>query len=466
AFRWPNASGCGSTSTCGVRTRPRCASGSGGGTAYALAGQPGFHGERLFVVMKQQASLSGLPTTTGPGAGRTERVAAVYHRLVDFANSTQADLRKQLDRFHLSYTPYYLVNGIAVDGGPEIRAWLSRRDDVDRVLLDPVLRPLPAPLPTDHGDLPKPTGTQWNIAMVGAPLAWQDGVNGRGVTVGTSDSGVDGRHEALAAGFRGGDDSWYDPWEGSTFPQDHNGHGTHTLATAVGSGGIGVAPGAQWIGCVNLDRNMGSPSYYLDCLQFMLAPFPHGGDAFTDGRPDRAPNVLTNSWGCPELEGCDARSLEPAIDALAAAGIAVVVAAGNSGPRCDTISDPPAPYRSAITVAAVTRAKKVASFSSRGTPGSGKPDVAAPGQAIVSAFPGNTYAELDGTSMATPHVAGLIALLWSKEPAMIGDLDATRRRLAATAVPVTGTDSADDSIGTDCANLRQSAGAGIVRYEP
>ncbi|WP_084557033.1 S8 family serine peptidase [Hamadaea tsunoensis] len=438
---------------------------AGGGTAYALAGQPGFHGERLFVVMKQQAPLSGLPLTTGSGPGRTERVSAVYHRLVDFANSTQADLRKQLDRFHLTYTPYYLVNGIAVDGGPEIRAWLSRRDDVDRVLLDPVLRPLPAPLPVDHGDLPRPTGTQWNIAMVGAPQAWQDGVTGQGITVGTSDSGVDGRHEALASGFRGGDDSWYDPWEDSTFPQDHNGHGTHTIATAVGRGGIGVAPGAQWVGCVNLDRNMGSPSYYLDCLQFMLAPFPHGGDAFTDGRPDRAPNILTNSWGCPELEGCDARSLEPAIDALAAAGIAVVVAAGNSGPRCDSITDPPAPYRSAITVAAVNRDKKVASFSSRGAAGSGKPDVAAPGEGVVSAFPGDTYAELDGTSMATPHVAGLIALLWSKDPALIGDLDGTRRRLAATAVPVTGTDTTD-AIGTDCANVRQAAGAGIVRYGP
>ena len=121
--------------------------------------------------------------------------------------------------------------------------------------------------------------------------------------VGTSDSGVDGGHPALADGFRGGDDSWYDPWNGSAAPTDHGGHGTHTLGSALGDEGIGVAPDARWIGCVNLDRNLGNPAHYLDCLQFMLAPFPAGGDPFTAGRPSRSPQVLTNSWGCPTIEG-------------------------------------------------------------------------------------------------------------------------------------------------------------------
>jgi subtilisin family serine protease len=430
-----------------------------GAAVYAFAGQPGLHGEQLFVVMKEQASLAGLPATTGPGPARDARVAAVYRRLVEHADASQADLRRQLDRWNLKYQPYYLVNGLRVVGGPAVRAWLSRRSDVDRVLLDPVLRPLPEPLVVDHGGLAKPTGVGWNIQMVGAPAAWAQGVTGQGIVVGTSDSGVDGAHEALAGGYRGGDDSWFDPWEGTTTPGDHNGHGTHTLASAVGRGGIGVAPGAQWIGCVNLERNMGSPSYYLDCLQFMLAPFPQGGNPFTDGRPARAPHVLTNSWGCPEVEGCDADSLRPAIDALAAAGIAFVAAAGNSGPRCGSITDPPAIYRSAITVAAVGEDRTVADFSSRGAGPLAKPDVAAPGEAVVSAMPGNTYAELDGTSMATPHVAGLIALMWSQNPALIGDLDATRARLRSAATP-----ARLDTSSSGCADLAEQAGAGIAHF--
>ena len=125
--------------------------------------------------------------------------------------------------------------------------------------------------------------------------------------IGSSDSGVDGTHPALVGNFRGGDDSWYDPAHHSRTPVDYNGHGTHTLGTAVGTGGIGVAPGATWVGCVNLARNLGNPPDYLNCMQFMLAPFRFGGDPFTDGRPQDAVDIATNSWGCPTLEGCDLR---------------------------------------------------------------------------------------------------------------------------------------------------------------
>jgi hypothetical protein len=425
----------------------------GAGVLYVFAGQPGFFGDRLFVVLKEQASLEGLPTTTGLGPGRDQRVEAVYRRLVEHANRTQAPLRHDLDNLHLRYTPYYLVNAITVIGGPEVRAWLQTRDDVDRVLLDQRLRPLPRPLSISKGDITAPPkNPQWNLQLIGAPEVWPQ-ARGRGIVVGSSDSGVDGTHPALAAGYRGGDDSWYDPWNDSTSPVDHGGHGTHTLATAVGKEQVGVAPDAQWIACVNLDRDMGSPSFYLDCMQFMLAPFPHGGDPFKDGRPARAPHVLTNSWGCPPLEGCDYWTLRPATDALAAAGIAFVAAAGNAGDRCSSITDPPATDVSAFTVAAVNEQRQVTSFSSRGQPASGKPDIAAPGEHILSALPGNTYGYLDGTSMATPHVAGAVALLWSLHPELVGDLAATYTRLKESARPVSGT----PTCGKD-----EDAGAGIV----
>ncbi|MFB9238981.1 S8 family serine peptidase [Plantactinospora siamensis] len=461
--------------------------------AYAGAGQPGLHGERLFVMLKRQADLSGVDTgRTGP-AGRIERATEVYRALVSQAETAQAPLRRQLDRWHLRYTPYYLVNGIEVEGGPAVRAWLSRRPDVDRVLLDQNPRPLPAPVTPRHGSAGPPTGTPWNISAIGADRVRAEfRVDGSGILVGGSDSGADLTHPALAGNFRGGDDSWYDPWNGTTRPTDDNGHGTHTLATAVGGTGVGVAPGARWIGCVNLDRNLGSPAHYLDCLQFMLAPFRTGGDPFTDGRPERGAQVLTNSWGCPPIEGCNPGTLRPATAALATAGVFLAAAAGNTGPRCGSISDPPAPYPEVETIGAVDRNRRVADFSSRGPAsgtagpdrpdrpggatgpdggatgpdepgaGAGKPDLVAPGAGVLSALPGGGYGTLDGTSMATPHVAGVVALIWSANPALIGDLARTRRILRDTAAPVAPpVDGAGGGNG-GCAIGPAASGAGLV----
>lgn len=430
-----------------------------GAGVYGLAGRPGLHGDRLFVVLAEQPDLTGLATI----ADRPERLRATYQRLVEHAERTQAPLRAALDRIGVNYTPYYLVNAIRVDAGPGVRAWLSRRSDVDRVLLDQRLRPLPEPAPPVRGDAPAPDGSPlWNITMVRADAAWRAGATGEGITIGTSDSGVDGTHPALRDGFRGGDDSWYDPWNASAAPVDHNGHGTHTIGSALGRNGIGVAPQAQWIGCVNLDRNLGSPSLYLECLQFMLAPFPRGGDPARHGRPDRAPHVLTNSWSCPEIEGCDPGALRPATAALKAAGIFVVAAAGNTGPRCSTIDDPPAPYPDVLTVGAVDSGKQVTDFSSRGPTddGSVKPDVVAPGADVLSAMPGGTYASLGGTSMATPHVAGVVALMWSANPRLIGDIDTTTRILrdTTTAASAPGGEYATGA----CADSANLVGAGLV----
>jgi hypothetical protein len=415
---------------------------------YVTVGHPGLHGERLFVVMREQAGFTGLDRRARP----------VRDRLVEVATRTQAPLRAELKRLHLGFTPYYLVNGIEVDGGPVVRAWLSRRSDVDRVLLSPRLRPLPVPAPTASGPEPAPATPQWNITMLEADRVWRElGVTGAGILVGSSDSGVDGAHPALRNGFRGGDDSWYDPWRHSRFPTDHNGHGTHTLATAVGDTNVGVAPDAKWIGCVNLDRNLGNPARYVDCLQYMLAPFPYGGDPWRDGRPERAAQVLTNSWGCPEIEGCDSGALRQATAALRAAGIFFVAAAGNGGPRCRTVSDPPARYPDVLSVGAVDREDKVASFSSRGpTPdGRTKPDVVAPGVGVLSAKPGGGYSADSGTSMAAPHVAGVVTLMWSANPRLIGDIDRTERILRATAGPATPT-------GAACGVPQDITGAGLV----
>lgn len=411
---------------------------------YGLVGQPGLYGERLFVILKDQADVSGAAQIQD----YAQRRETVYQTLVEKADSSQAALRADLDRVGIRYQPYYLVNAVEVQAGPLVRWWLLSRPEVDRVLDNPELRPLPEALPVSRGGEAAPADVPWNLKMIGADRVWNElGVTGKGILIGQSDSGVQGDHPELAAQYRGkngqNDTNWYDPWFHSKSPVDIGGHGTHTLGTILGSH-VGVAPGAEWIGCVNLARNLGNPSYYLDCMQFMLAPFPQAGDPLHDGRPELGAMILNNSWGCPPIEGCDANALLPAVTALRAAGIFVVASAGNSGDGgCGSVTDPIALYDAVYSVGAIHSGGELSSFSSLGpveVDGSGrtKPDIVAPGEGVLSAFPGGTYNSLSGTSMAGPHVAGVVALMWSANPDLIGDIDRTKQLLDETATPYRG----------------------------
>jgi len=416
-----------------------------GSALYFGIGQPGFHGEQLFVILKDQADLRAAYQIED----RAERLAYVYTTLVDHAATTQAPLRQTLDLVRADYQPYYLVNAIEVNGGFLLRLYLSLQPEVDRVIDSPHLRPLPRPIPVSAGETTvPPSEPQWNITDIGADRVWEEfGVTGEGIIVGQSDSGVQGTHPALVEAYRGrnGEDdyNWLDPWNHTTTPTDIGGHGTHTLGSILGQTNIGVAPGAEWFGCVNLARNLANPPLYLVCMQFMLAPWPQDGDPLTDGDPTRAAHVLNNSWGCPPIEGCDALSLQPAVSALRAAGIFVVASAGNEGPGCGSVSDPIAIYDEAFSVGAVDSFGDLASFSSRGpvtVDGSDrpKPDIAAPGDGVLSAWPTDSYSYASGTSMAGPHVVGAVALLWSANPALMGDIDRTEEILRETARPYTG----------------------------
>jgi hypothetical protein len=412
---------------------------------YLLVGQPGAYGDRVFVILKDQADVSQAVNI----ADRNQRLAYVYETLTAHANTSQAGLRARLNFFHIRYQPYYLVNAIEVEGDTLVRLLLTFSPEVDRIIASPRLRPLPMAGQTPTGTSAAPDETVgWNIRTIGADRVWREfGVTGEGIVVGQSDSGSDVTHPALKDSYRGAaggnDYNWYDPWSHSPAPFDKIGHGTHTLGTIVGQGGIGVAPGAQWFACVNLERNLGNPALYLECMQFMLAPFPQGGDAFVDGDPTRAAHVLNNSWGCPPIEGCDPNALKAAAGALRAAGIFVVAGAGNDGPNCETVKFPLPLYDSVFSVGAIDRSGSMAYFSSRGpvmVDGSGrvKPELAAPGMDIVSAYPGATYESASGTSMAGPHVVGVVALMWSANPELIGDIDRTEQILIETAKPYTG----------------------------
>ncbi len=429
---------------------------------YVIWGQLGFHGEKLFVILKPQADLSAEAQIVEYMVRRE----AVFSKLTEFADNNQAPLVEKLNKYHLNYTPYYLVNGVEVNGGFIAKLLFKNDESVDRILDDPQLRPLPQPTSAGEPDtLTMPEFPTWNIEMINAERVIKElGVTGKGVIIGQTDSGVDGRHSELEANYRGfesGDDfNWFDPWYASPFPVDLSGHGTMTLGIAAGKD-IGIAPDAQWIGCVNLARNLGNPAKYLDCMQFMLAPFPQGGDPFSQGDPSKGAMVVNNSWGCPTVEGCDAFVYQGAVDALSTAGVFLSSAAGNTGLYgCSSVTDPIAIYSSVFTAGSVNKDGNLSSFSSLGpvlVDGSNreKPDLLAPGEQVTSSFPGGGFTTADGTSFAAPHVTGVVALMWSANPALIGNVPTTMQLLRQTAKPYKGSDPI-------CGLVDSAVGAGIL----
>ncbi len=398
----------------------------------------------FLVFLKPQADLSGAAAVEN----RTARVAYVYQALRAVAGQSQARLRADLDAWGVPYHPFFIVNALRVTGDEALARKLAARPEVARVVADPAFDGLDDPPPGPPAP-PAANGVEWNIARLNADDVWALGYTGQNIVVGSCDTGVDYTHPALVAQYRGNlggglfdhDYNWYDTFGEYTVPTDPNGHGTHTTGTMVGDDGagnqIGMAPGAQWIACkVDSSGGVWKASKYIECWEWFLAPTRVNG---TDPDPGKAPHVINNSWSCPGSEGCDPDTLRDAAQALYAAGIAIAKSGGNSGSSCETITNP-GHYPELLATAAFAQGDTIAGFSSRGpvtVDGETriKPDIAAPGVSIRSSTPGGGYSSMQGTSMASPHTAGLIALLWSAQPALIGDLDTTFQIVEASAQP-------------------------------
>jgi serine protease AprX len=423
-----------------------------------------------FIVLFDDAS--GLARALAPARGAADHRRAAYDVLRERARAVQSSVRSELTAAGIPFRSLYIVDGLAVRGDLGLAHRLAAHREVVRIVGDPVVRGIDADLLAPVPSAPA-TGPEWGVTKIEADKVWSlDGKRGEGIVVASADTGVDWTHPALKGKYRGWDGTtashdynWFDPVQLVASPFDPYGHGTHTTGTMVGDGGagnqIGVAPGARWIACRNMDSGgNGQPSTYIACNQFFLAPFPQGGDPELDGDPSKAPDIVNNSWGCPPSEGCDPNTLEASFAALRAAGILAAASAGNYGSACSTTLDPPGLYAETFASGATDSSDFLAGFSSRGPvtiDGSGrmKPDVAAPGVAVRSSIPGGGYASYQGTSMASPHTAGAAALLWSVKPAVRGLVGISRCLISQSArsiVQLASPQTCGGTSGTDRPN--------------
>ena len=419
----------------------------------------------FFAVLADQADLgraAALPT-------KAEKGRYVYDSLRNKSQTTQGPILQWLRERGLEHRSFYIVNAILVKGSREVAETLAARPDVARVEGNPQIQNLlPQRFPAVEAPLlpGAPEVVEPGITYTHAPDVWALGFTGQNIVVASADTGIRWTHNALKPHYRGWDGvtadhdcNWHDSIHDSVGnpcgndspePCDDFFHGTHTIGTAIGGDGgtnqIGMAPGAKWIGCRNMDQGFGTPARYIECMEFFLAPYPVGGDP-SEGDPTLAPDITNNSWGCPPSEGCSANTLQAAVEAQRAAGIMMVVSAGNSGSSCSTVADPPSIYEASYTVGALnTGTDTIAEFSSRGPvtiDGSNriKPDITAPGTNTRSAdnSSDSAYTFASGTSMASPHIAGAVALLWSANPALQNDIDASEMALNNSAVFISST---------------------------
>lgn len=346
----------------------------------------------------------------------------------------------------------WIINAISVKVPASVIEELSINQDVKKISLDEVVTP---------GVLNEvsPATPEWNLTAIGANNLWDMGYTGQNVVIGTMDTGVDILHQDLASRWRGGSNSWFDPFGEHSTPADKYGHGTQTMGIAIGgsAGGtaIGVAPGAKWISVkIFDDTGAGTISAIHQGFQWMLDPD-------SDPATDDAPDVVNNSWNLQNSVDTCNTEFQTDIDVLRSAGIAVIFSAGNSGPAPSS-SLSPANNAGSLSVGSVDESYNVVNSSSRGPSACDSgiyPLLTAPGFNIRTAdltFAGvipDSYTTVTGTSFAVSHVTGAFALLKSAfADATVADIEAA---LIQSAVDVGGS-GADNDTGWGLVNVAEA----------
>ncbi|MFC7586727.1 S8 family serine peptidase [Nonomuraea antimicrobica] len=387
--------------------------------------------------MKGSTDLSGARRAVA----KETKAEMVFEAKEEQAKTSQEGLRKLLDSRNADYTPYWIVNAVKVTADEKLAGEIAKLPEVDRI--DPI-RTVSLPKPVQGTAQARINAVEWNIDRINAPRVWDElGNRGEGIVVANIDTGVQFDHPDLAASYRGRnpdgsythDYNWFDPAGvcSSPAPCDNNGHGTHTMGTMAGANGIGVAPGVKWIAAKGCEVNTCTDASLLAAGEWVVRPTDLNGQ---NPRPDLAPDIVNNSWGG---NGFDPFYKE-VVDAWVAAGIFPAFSNGNEGPACRT-SGSPGQYVTSYSAGAFDVNNALYSRSSKGEGENGeiKPNIAAPGVNVRSSTPGNDYDSYTGTSMASPHVAATVALIWSAAPRLQGDVAATRPLLDTTAVDVSDT---------------------------
>ena len=386
-------------------------------------------------------------------AAKTELMvrSAVISSLRNTAMETQDSVLEYLEQAKQNgdvdkVESFYVVNAIAVTGSKEVMEKLATYQEVAKILPNET-RQLITPIRNKVSSEKSSSAIEWGVERVGAPQAWKEGIDGSGIVVANIDSGVQWDHPALKEKYRGYKLSnptlvdhslnWFDAVDGIKVPYDDNKHGTHTMGTIVGtepngSNQIGVAPGAKWIAVKAFNHLGGSTDAdLLEAGEWILAPKDSDGNP----HPELAPDIVNNSWG----GGSGLNEwYRPMVQNWRAADIFPVFAAGNSGEAGPGSISNPSNYPESFAVGATDSNNKLTYFSSRG-PGpydESKPNVSAPGANIRSATPTNDYEDgWSGTSMAAPHIAGVVALLKQANASLT--IDQIEKLFEDTAIPLT-----------------------------
>lgn len=344
------------------------------------------------------------------GASRSQVISTLQQTLRNNLKSVNKIVKSPANS---NINPLWIANAFAIDASADEIARIAKLPSVAEVFLNKYKIFIDKDIAKRDANT-EPAVIQWGIQKVRAPEVWQKfRIDGAGVVVGIIDTGIDGTHSALAGKILSFKDFTA---EQAQTPTDTQGHGTHVAGTVAGSQGVGVAPGARLIIGRVFDTNGGTTEeVLLNGMQWMLDP--DGIAETNDG-----PRLINNSWGSNDSVD---KTFWVAVENWVTAGILPVYAAGNNGMWGGKVGTPAA-FPHSWAVAATTSTDALAYFSSQGPIAWDgvplmKPDIAAPGDKIISCKIGGGLVSNSGTSMACPHVAGVAALMYQADPTLTID---------------------------------------------